>query len=423
MSEIARETNCVPWRWAVASGATMLGCYAWWAAGLPAFGSVVLAGMLVLQVMAFLAFPPWTEVWPVKVLLAGMLIAALAIPTTSWDARSTWLFHAKRMYLSGDFYAQLDGYTIWSHCDYPNLMPALSASLAKGVGTWNEIFPKLSNVLIVTPPLIVLTVALRSLILQLILASIITIVCGRSVINGYLDGPVALYFAASAVIMAKLARLDETPPLSAASNKWLGASGLVMFASLTLLKNEGLVALMSLTLAATLVTTGPGRISNLVRLWAIVLVALIPLVCWKVACGRSGIVNDLTVPGMTQRLVSRMTRPEDLLAIASALLLRVEIIIPAAALVLCRRLTGSSAYLRFTFVALLLYGGALGFVYLSTPFGLESFLQNSAGRVVLPVVMLLCFMVLKSFPGEIFFAGVLQPRSSAVADSIGAPRQ
>ena len=68
---------------------------------------------------------------------------SLGSPVSDWDSRSIWLFNSKRIF----FNQSLSEYTNYigsefSHLDYPILVQTLSASLAKLIGNWNEIFPK-----------------------------------------------------------------------------------------------------------------------------------------------------------------------------------------------------------------------------------------------------------------------------------------
>src|SRR5262249_22108097 len=151
---------------------------------------------------------PRSQSFPAMALLLGLLLISLSIPTAMWDARTTWLFHAKRMYLSGSFYEQLDGYPPWSHPDYPSLGPAMMASLARCVGSWNEIFPKSANMLLAIAPVLVLASALRSAIWILAFSCAVVALLGENLVYGNMDGLLALYFTAAAWLISLLFHRD-----------------------------------------------------------------------------------------------------------------------------------------------------------------------------------------------------------------------
>jgi hypothetical protein len=84
--------------------------------------------------------------------LAYALLLTLGLGTTEWDARTIWLAHAKVIYLDRDLYAQIiEGGYIGGHVDYPIGFPALAATLASMVGTWNEVFPKAALIFFLQP--------------------------------------------------------------------------------------------------------------------------------------------------------------------------------------------------------------------------------------------------------------------------------
>ena len=88
-----------------------------------------------------------------KIFFLFIVFISLGTPTFEWDARSIWLFHAKRIFYENSIYVLGDNYA-FGHNEYPNLAPAFASSLAILVGHWNEVFPKLSFTLMFLPPLI-----------------------------------------------------------------------------------------------------------------------------------------------------------------------------------------------------------------------------------------------------------------------------
>jgi hypothetical protein len=390
-------------RWSVVSAATILSCYLWWAIGLPDAFAPVFVFALGAQFVAYIVLRPTSDDWPVKLMLAALLIISISIPTAAWDARSIWLFHAKRIWIDRNLYSQLDGYTSWSHPDYPLLVPALTASLAKFVGTWNEIFPKAATVLVSMPPVLLLTASLRSPTRKLVFACIVVLIAGRALVNGYIDGLLALYFAAAALVASAVCRIDGEESAKSTDRHWLTACGILLFAILALLKNEGSVALLTLGLAALIAALRETRGRDLLRLWIMVVVAFVPIACWKIACIRSGIESNLAESGVLDRMFTRLVRPQDWFAIADAMLFRASLIIPVVLLLAEAWFRGVDRTLRYFAVAAVLYSAAIALVYFSTPSDLRWHLSTSAERVMQPVILLLLFACAKllnlSVPG------------------------
>ncbi len=355
MSAPAQTDSVRILRWTTVIGAAVLGNYLCWALALLPVVTCLAAVPVVAGFLAFLLFPPVALTWPSKLLLLGLLLVALSMPTTDWDGRSIWLFRAKRIYLSGDLYAPLDGYAAWSKNDYPTLVASLSASFARCLGFWNEVYPKSANVFVAIPAVLLLASVLRSRAQELLLGCVILFLCGHSLVNGYMDGLLALYFTAAGVLMSRFCGLDGCKRPNASEFPWLVSAGVVIFAILTLLKNEGAVGLLVLAAVATALCRGERRFRDLLLFWVMVAIASIPLICWKVACVRHGIQSNLAEEGIWARLTMRLVRPGDSAAIAGAMLLRIEIILPLCVLLIGRLLGGGGRTWWFPAITCAIY--------------------------------------------------------------------
>ncbi len=274
----------------------------------------------------------------------------------------------------------------------PRWWRALSASFARCLGFWNEVFPKSANVFVAIPAVLLLASALRSRAQELLLGSAVLFLCGHSLVNGYMDGLLALYFTAAALIMARLCGLDGCKRPSAQEFPWLVSAGVLVFAILTLLKNEGAVGLMVLAAAATALCRREQRIRDLLRLWAMAAFALIPLFCWKMTCSQFGIQSNLAEEGIWTRLTTRLLQPGDSAAIAWAMLLRIEIILPFCVLLIFRLAGGGGRRWWFPAITCAIYAGVIALVYLSTPSDLSWHLRTSVDRTILPIAMLLSYV-------------------------------
>ena len=107
-----------------------------------------------LTILTIYYFKNFSENLYLKFFLLLIIIISFGTPAYEWDARSIWLFHAKRIFYDNSIFSVSDNYAIFSHNDYPSLVPAFSSAVATLFGYWNEVFPKLSFSLMFLPPLI-----------------------------------------------------------------------------------------------------------------------------------------------------------------------------------------------------------------------------------------------------------------------------
>jgi hypothetical protein len=353
--------------------------YLAWAVGAQDSLAPLAALGLVLVFAWTLVRSPAVGGWPIRLVLAALLVIALGTPTRSPDARSLWMFHAHLIALEGDLHAQLDGYAAWSHLDYPVLIPALSASLARALGRWNEIFPKAACVLSLLAPLAAMTAALTRTRLQLAFCILLLLVGGRLLVNGYMDALLAAHFAAAALVGHAFTRSEP-----GSERRVLGVLLCGLLAALTLIKNEGLV--LHGILCVSLLSTAR-RIDR--SFWVLAVVSLLPIAAWKLQLASHGIENDLMRAGMLARLVERVSSGQVWLQIVVGLALRPRVILPCVLFAAAKRATPPSDLMRLILRACSLYAIALVIVYLSTPHDLTWHLDTSADRTVMPIALAL----------------------------------
>ena len=65
-----------------------------------------------------------------KISFLFIIFISLGVVTDGWDARSIWLFHAKRIFYENSIFSIADNYASFSHNAYPTLAPAFAASNA-----------------------------------------------------------------------------------------------------------------------------------------------------------------------------------------------------------------------------------------------------------------------------------------------------
>lgn len=366
--------------------AGVLLCYAFAAfgwVGLPA--QLAFIAVLVCSLWSLLALRDGRAAWMLGI-VAVLLVLALGSPTDEWDPRSIWMLHAKRIYLENSLYAQLDGYAIFSHNDYPSLMPLWSATAARVVGHWNEIFPKAAATLLLLPPLLLIARSLRTWWAAGLLAVAVLEVGGRYLVDGYMDAFLAVY-AVAALAVAVQPRRDAAE--GAGFNL---AAYAALSAVLTLIKNEGAV----LAILVGVVAVGTVLLRDRRMPWGLLAafaVSMLPLLAWKLAVAGAELGNDLAQSDLKGQLLARLPELAPSVLILKALL-RSAVWVPLVLLLVLWARTWRVSAARAGLAVAAAYFGVLFAVYLSTPHDLAWHLATSAKRVALPVQLLLMYAVL-----------------------------
>ena len=366
--------------------AGVLLCYAFAALGWVGLSAqIAFMAVLACAVWSLLALRDGRAAWMVGI-VAILLVLALGSPTDEWDPRSIWMLHAKRIYLENSLYAQLDNYAIFSHNDYPSLMPLWSATAAKVVGHWNEIFPKAAATLLLLPPLLLIARSLRTWWAAGLFAVAVLEVGGRYLVDGYMDAFLAVY-AVAALAVAIQSRRDT------AEGQWFNlAAYAALSAVLTLIKNEGAVLAILVGLVAVATVLLRDRRIPWALLAAFAL-SMVPLVAWKLAVAGADLGNDLAQSDLKGQLLARLPDLTQSVLILKALLRSAAWVPLVLLLVLWARMWRVPAA-RAALAVALAYFGVLFAVYLSTPHDLAWHLATSAKRVALPVQLLLVYGVL-----------------------------
>ena len=161
---------------------------------------LVKLNLLLFFFLIFIFFLKFNKNIFLLLIVITLLIICLGSLTNQWDARSLWLFKAKRIFLDASVISIKDNYAIFSHPDYPNIGPAFIAGFSKLFGFWNEIYPKAALTLMFIPALILLNKYFDKndflLVIFLILFTI-----GKFLVNGEMDGLVSVYFILSFLVI------------------------------------------------------------------------------------------------------------------------------------------------------------------------------------------------------------------------------
>jgi hypothetical protein len=238
------------------------------------------------------------------------LVPILVYPLKDWDARSIWFFHAKMIYTAGTT-GQSAGWQdpsiVFSHPDYPLLVPVLASQIASVTGFWNEFLPKVSLFFLLIPPILWLFTFARKSIGFVILLLLIPFTFYRWMWNGYMDAYLALYFATALLLLGRYIQSSRKIDL---------ISGLCCLVILLYIKNEGALALLAgagslLWILLLKRNTHSLSLLHMDRRYYIAgLIAILPFLLWAIYKWHWNISNDLEI-GTSQSISRIISRVED----------------------------------------------------------------------------------------------------------------
>ena len=248
-------------------------------------------------------------------------IISLGSPVSDWDARSIWLFNSKRIF----FNQSLNEYTNYigsefSHLDYPILVQTLSASLAKLIGNWNEIFPKYSSIIIALPAFIIISDFLKNKMDKLIFFILIFFIYEKVLINGDMDALLGLYTISSLILLINFSKI----------NKFNFTNYLTLFLylmTLTMIKVEGLAIFFCLVISYLIVFYNHRKKSNnyLILIFGI---SLIPIITWKIFIYDKDIISSsYLMISDGERFIENLTNFKFILVLIKYILLNKQMFI------------------------------------------------------------------------------------------------
>lgn len=347
-----------------------------------------------------------------KLIIISLLILSLGSVTVDWDARSMWLFHSKRIFFDNNLYAGFDKYMPELENAYPRLPASLSATLAQIIGHWNEIFPKSTNVLILIPALFVQCSFLRNKKAVLLWLMFVLLFTGRILINGSMDGLVAMYFVTNCLIIYNLFLEDHLlygkDKIEISRNKiTLFFTGIFCGIILSLLKNEGLVIIILLLTSVFLFKI---YLKKKIKKNEVIfgILVLLPALIWKFLTIYNGIYptmigasisSDLIGLNSFDRAILRLGEIDSYKLVFKYLLLNEKFIIALFIFLFCIYKSFQTNKLIYSFVITnaLLYYILLYIVFFQTPADLSWHLNSSATRVMPSIAMILIFFSISTF--------------------------
>ena len=318
--------------------------------------------------------------------LLALIIISLGTPTDSWDARSIWLFKAKEFFYDHSIISIKNNYAEFSHNNYPSIAPAFAAGLSTLIGHWNEIYPKAGLTLMFIPPLIIISRFFDNNFF-LISISIILFIIGKFLVNGELDGLVALYFVSSVIIIYNFKNLKN--------NIFYQCLLLIfLLIILSLLKTEGTVLLLCSFIGSMLTFYKKKYLcKNLIISF---FVSIIPVLIWNYFCiynniGNTNNNNIFNINDFTNRILYL----KNYILIFEYLLLNEKFLFSLIVFLVSTIYIKNKDILIYVSSISLIYILFLFIIYLSTPLDLEWHL-NSANRIIKPIALFLSIFSLYS---------------------------
>ena len=324
-----------------------------------------------------------------KIFFLCIIFISLGTATFEWDPRSIWLFHAKVMFYEDSVLSLGDSYK-FSHIEYPNLAPAFASALAILFGYWNEVFPKISFTLMFLPPLIMISSFFKD-VRYLIFISIVFFTVGKFLFNGWTDGLVAIYFGASAFLMYLLFIIDSNFYKNRPIYYMLA---LCFFASLTLIKNEGIALLFVIFLSTFLINLFKLRLKRDISKFFLLSISFLPIIIWKFFCYSKGIGDDYINTNILLNLLPRLEDLNNYKTISYFLFLNEKFLFALIFFLVSFWIKFDKELFSFIFIITLMYILILFIIYLSTPYDFYWQLNSSAARVIRSLSFLLAFFAL-----------------------------
>ena len=316
-----------------------------------------------------------------------IIFISLGTAASDWDPRSNYLFHAKRIFYDQSVLSVADNYAVFSHNEYPTLVPAFASSLAFLVGHWNEVFPKLSFSLVFLPPLI-FTYSFLKDTRYLIFLSIVFFTIGKFLFNGWVDGIVAMYFGLSAFLMYFLLISNED---NHKNNLLYYPLAFCFFVSLTLIKNEGTVLLLILFTTTIIIKFFKKELSKDTSKLILLLFSFFPIIFWELFCYSKGLGYDFLHTNIIINLLSRSEDLNNYKLISYFLLLNEKFLITFTFFLLSCWIKWNKEIFSFVSIVSITYILILFFIYLTTPYELYFQLNSTAARVIKSLSFFLAF--------------------------------
>ena len=279
---------------------------------------------------------------------------------------------------------------MWSHNDYPVIAPAFAASLATLVGSWNNIFPKLAFLLMSFPPLI-LSIKIFNVRYHLLFLILTLFILNLYLINGYVDGLVAIYFSLSSYLIYDIF-------VNKQNSFYYLLITFCFFIILSLLKNEGIVMVTILLSIMIIINISKKEMLQNNKKIIFLLFSLIPILIWKITCINYNVSNDIINYGFLNLLTNRIFDYNSFKLIFKFLILDTKFILSIIFILIAFNFAKNKKNFYFSLIVGTSYIFSLFMVYLIAPYDLTWHLSSSVSRVIMsPALLFSLFGILQIY--------------------------
>lgn len=334
----------------------------------------------------------------------GLVIGSITIGTTvlflifiinspiEWDAQYIWFFHGKMIYYNNGL-NQTAGWSNpdyqFSHVDYPKLIAVLAAQFAFFIGYWDDYLPRLSLLTLLVPAILGISSFFTSLKISFIyLYLMVFFSLNVYTTNGYMDAYLAIYACISLLFFWRGGESNNSEDILA---------GFAYVSIIPLLKNEGIIYLVSTILSLIfLLTIYKNKfyiLLTLVRIkifWYIVALLLLNVIIWSWIKYNWGLENDLNLGINSIRLIINRINDGSIYIILKHILSYTNIGISLFILLLTIFLSIRSHVFNLNNIILcssvtIIYFLAIILIYMSTPYDLQWHLTFSIYRTMMTI--------------------------------------
>lgn len=309
-----------------------------------------------------------------------------------WDAQYIWFFHGKMIYYNNGL-SQAAGWSNpayqFSHVDYPKLIAILAAQFAYFIGYWDDYLPRLSLLILLVPAVLGVTSFFTKFNISFIfLYLMVFFSLNVYTINGYMDAYLAIYACISFLFFWRGGTSDNSEDILA---------GFAYISIIPLLKNEGMLFLVSIILGLLLLLPMYKNkmliLMTMLRIkifWYMALILLSNIAAWSWIKHNWGLKNDLNLGIDSILLINNRVNDGSIFTILRHILSYTNIGI--SLFILLITILFSIKYgvfnvnsIIFCSLVTIVYFAAIFLIYLSTPYNLQWHLTFSVYRTMMTV--------------------------------------
>jgi hypothetical protein len=203
-------------------------------------------------------------------------------------------------------------------------------------------------------------------------------------INGYVDGLVAIYFSFSSYLVYDIF-------VNKQNSFYYLLITFCFFIILSLLKNEGIVMVTILLSIMIIINISKKEMLQNNKKIIFLLFSLIPILIWKITCINYNVSNDIINYNALNSLKDMIFNYNSFKLIFKFLILDTKLILSIIFILIAFNFTKNKRIFYFSLLVGMSYMFLLFMVYLITPYDLTWHLSSSGSRVIMPLTFLFSF--------------------------------